>query len=309
MNKLAYVILFTWLASLSLSVQSQTFDSVPEAESTHVPESNKSSTLLAPLALPPGDGGVGGGTQSPSLFTPTELYQLSLDGFAVLDKGLFGDQHELYTGELWFKQTDLEIKTNLGIPISVTRSAGTNKDGKYNVFGNWNLDIPSLYGPIMGNFMTGANVCSTAWTTSRYIPGSSNAEMMDNGPHLGGVNASRVLLLHDGSISAPANTLYVSEDNWAVTCANNIYKAISPQGITYTFGQLVQFNMNSNRNKPSTVLTSDGHRGSVMLMVTNITDRFGKTINFTYQDGLISKISSSDGSEVNFAYNANYDIL
>lgn len=135
-------------------------------ENLEEPPQVNSAPPMQPMAVPPG----GGGGEAGSQFSSDELYQLSLDGFGVQNTGLFGEQHDLYTGEVWFEHADVEINTNLGVPISVKRSTGYNKEGRYRVFGNWNLNIPSLYSPVSGNYMYGASVCDAFWSSSRYIP-------------------------------------------------------------------------------------------------------------------------------------------
>lgn len=238
-------------------------------------------------------------------FPSNDLYKLTEDNFQKLDTGLLGDLFNTYTGELSFRQTDLAISTNLGIPMEVIRESINSRNGHYRIFGNWILAIPTLYASLAGNFTSGLDRCTNFWTTSRYRPGSLDAQLLENAPQLGGVGGSKQLLRHDGSLSAPPNTLFISMDNWAVTCSNNIYKAHAPDGTKYTFGQLVQLNGN---NAPRTTLASNAERGYSMLMVTKIEDRFGKSINFNYQNGLLSSISSDEGPQISFRYNSNYDV-
>ncbi|MDP2714944.1 RHS repeat-associated core domain-containing protein [Rheinheimera sp.] len=247
------------------------------------------------MALPPP--GDGGGSTNFDAFTSEELYALSADNFGMLDHSLMGDQHSLYSGELSFSQTDVSLPTNLELPINITRGKQKDVMGTYRIFGDWYLDIPRLYGPMLGNFQVGPDRCSTVWFTGRYIAGIQ-AHESSNGPLLGGVQASEVLMEHDGSLPAPANTLFINKDNWVVTCSNNIYKAISPDGLIYTFGELV---FKLGEGAPTNIISQAW--SDVMLMVTRIEDRFGKSIIFNYQNGFIQSIQSSDSAAVTFGYN------
>jgi RHS repeat-associated protein len=265
-----------------------------QQETTSTKGTNKMG-VVGTNALPGG----GGGDPSPSqeyMFSSSELYNLIKENFGVLSDDLFGEVHDAYTGEVQFEHTDLAVSTNLTMPISVKRSWAADASNSYRIFGDWSLDLPRIYGPMLGNYHEGPDQCSTNWEATRYIGNQGDAQDSPNGPFLGGTGGSSLLLKHNNSIPAPAGTLFVTKDSWIVSCANGIYSAKSPQGLVYTFGQKAFKGYQG-------ITTSPIGFSYANLLVTQIKDRFGKIIDFSYSNARIQTISSSDGAYVSFNYN------
>ncbi|WP_080760027.1 RHS repeat domain-containing protein [Alteromonas macleodii] len=256
------------------------------------------STLLASkkapnasiMALPPSGGGPGDDTPQKYAFSSKELFDTSLDSPAQTATSIMGDVYDPYTGEVSFKNTDILINTNSGMPIEIKRVRSRVID--YKILGDWALDLPRLYGPSAGNYFIGPDTCSWLWNASKYI-GGGEASDAPNGPFLGGVDSNSLLLRSIGNISEPDSSLFISESNWHVSCANDKYVATAPNGTKYEFGQLTYApKMGSVPRGMSTA----------HLLVTKITDRFDNSISYTYESGFIKKIQSSDGVIVTFEY-------
>ena len=182
---------FTWCLGLSAAAIQQDNTRGLSEGAAQVDMTKSATTMLLP---PPGGVGGGGGSNNsrPYQFSSDELYELVEDDFTTLNHQLMGEKVSLYTGELTFSQTDLSIPTNLISSINVTRSKQPQMLGTYRIFGDWALDIPRLYGPMYGNYQSGPEKCSSRWFTSRYITGGE-AHISDNGPLLGGVDASALV--------------------------------------------------------------------------------------------------------------------
>src|ERR1044072_3936610 len=66
---------------------------------------------------------------------------------AAIGTDLFGDQVNLYNGQLEFVQTDVSLPGNSKLPVSVGRRLITNVASPSTwPFGRWQLDIPHLRG-------------------------------------------------------------------------------------------------------------------------------------------------------------------
>lgn len=96
-----------------------------------------------------------------SAFTSEERYSVAADNYGVLSHDLLGEQHDAYTGEVGFAQTDLIIPTNSDLKLKIKRIKGGQSSSSYKIFGDWSLDLPRLYGPIRANFHSGVDRCTT----------------------------------------------------------------------------------------------------------------------------------------------------
>lgn len=172
--------------------------------------------------------------------------------------GLLGEQVDLSTGTLTFKQTDLTIPTN-GQPIEITRMlSGAQLDSvSTREFGLWSLNLPFVSSKIA------KSSASDAYTTGGWATGTacSNALNMGTISGLGSVNASltrdeywsgdTINLGALGSASIVTETSNstsqkVTKNNWKISCITAVdngnrgyegYQVTTPDGTVYKLGQ------------------------------------------------------------------------
>ncbi len=87
---------------------------------------------------------------------------------SMLDTQLFGDQQSLYTGGLSFSNTDVS-SPGIGLPLSITRTYTVADRGSTaylaaGAFGDWELELPRLYG-VFAEFSDTSTVKRTGWNT------------------------------------------------------------------------------------------------------------------------------------------------
>ncbi|MCF7515306.1 hypothetical protein L3V43_16090 [Pseudoalteromonas sp. L23] len=124
-----------------------------------------------------------------SAFTSEERYSVAADNYGVLSHDLLGEQHDAYTGEVGFAQTDLIIPTNSDLKLKIKRIKGGQSSSSYKIFGDWSLDLPRLYGPIRANFHSGVDRCTTiGWNATKTLRPGIEPEDNQNGPLLAGLS-------------------------------------------------------------------------------------------------------------------------
>ncbi|MBC3874911.1 RHS repeat domain-containing protein [Undibacterium flavidum] len=283
--------------------------------------------------------------------------------FATLGADLFGDKANLYNGSLEFTQTDLSLKGNHGLPVSVGRRlvAGSSHPG--GLFGRWDLEIPHLHGVF--SYKDGWNAkldksnqrCTnfgapssasgvggfSAWHASEfwhgnflYVPGLGDQEMLKR-------NTTASPGRPNNNVPTNGNYPIVTRDLWSFSCitlqsvsSKNIengegFLAISPDGTQYRFDWLVS-RLSSELSKGSSgpaaaavkkpALTSNMTlknapelsvvpstnslvRSEVWILPTQVTDRYGNWVKYTYDTTdkwKLTKILASDDRQIELTY-------
>lgn len=136
-----------------------------------------------------------------------------------------------------------------------------------------------------------------------------------------------------GSAVFPGDVDIVNNEYWLVDCLPNqvaapltgdAFKALSPDGMTYTFSYLIErpfpslvrplgtiaYAEPSEKYTEATTAPQTLERIEARMMVTRIEDRFGNWINYEYNatDPVVvtkglSRMLASDGRQLNFSYN------
>ena len=190
---------------------------------------------------------------------------------ATLGDDLFGEQVSLKDGVTSFSATDVTVKTNSGLPMSVGRTLSvTAKDldsyGDYvhdgELFGNWVLDVPYMSGtfdertgwvsqmpnPQQRCSATELGLMSPPTVKSAYTNWNKYYEATKywsgNRVHIPGRGGSPVLFLPATSSRPNDGRSYyaATKDNWRVACLSSLQKGIGegflvvlPDGTRYTF--------------------------------------------------------------------------
>ena len=236
----------------------------------------------------------------------------------------FGENYDLYKGELSFNQEDLRLSGN-GPDIVVGRTFSVN--GGQDIvgpsgFGDWEISIPRLTTKSADgqNWKSGSSY-DRCTSSGGLPPNASIFRSQDwwNGVQFtDGSGVTRDLLRRSSqNTSAPgaATSTFVTltKDQWQFSCllqtANGEpgqgFLGLAPDGTKYWFDWLVT-------SDGYTTLNSEGLNGQwytakiykAMLLVTRIEDRFGNFVTYAYDGKRIASITGSDGRSVTFSWNS-----
>ncbi|MGN7830404.1 hypothetical protein ACTJI2_02175 [Pseudoxanthomonas sp. 22568] len=193
------------------------------------------------------------------------------EAIGALGNDLFGEQVNLYTGSLSFTVTDVSLRGNNALPVEIRRSFKVeSRDSLYSqgAFGDWELDIPYLYGTfarktlssevgwqvrtLTPNARCSVNV-NTAMPPDAEASGSGSGNYFEaeefwagNSLHLPEGGDQEMLLVASENPSKPADgaTYYwTTSGHWFFSCLANTANGISgeaflargPDGTTYRF--------------------------------------------------------------------------
>ena len=293
-----------------------------------------------------GDCGGGGGGTPASVLAYFEQNVLIRSGeiVAALGPTLMGDSVNEFSGALQFTHSDVSLPGNNALPVAVGRhlAAGGRQAALANgLFGDWDLDIPHFrtvvaqsQGTWYGNGTGAPNLlrCSqfqvppsppvyqaadrqtvnlppAYWWDgySMHIPGAGEQTLLGRVPtgNLVGypVNPSQPT---DG-----AQYPILTKQHWQISCLPSLengagegFVAHAPNGTRYQFDHMVARSYPSFKTSRRGVLA----RNEVWVLPTQVTDRFGNWVRYSYGGGdgwRVASISSSDGRTISFGYSAN----
>lgn len=155
---------------------------------------------------------------------------------------LFGDKIDLNTGSVMFQQTDLSLKGNSSLPVSVSRTYRGSKNNRGNnaSFGDWVLDIPSIstttleYQPGLLSFIPSCTSASPNWVDTGFATVGAMQYWSGTTIEIPGVTSQKIRMAY-GSGGQQLQARFA--DNWKISCLTNRYgfEATSPEGTVYTF--------------------------------------------------------------------------
>ena len=248
---------------------------------------------------------------------------------APLGPDLFGDQVEFYKNTLSFSVTDISLPGNFSLPVSLTRRLSVTDrytyDGHDEPVGDWDLDIPRISGnyapvwadtrcsspkpapPAVGEFQV-----SDFWHgLDANMPGGGELIKADKGvakpPE--DVNTTYPLMTSAFTYVRCLTDTNAPGGDAVLNSTGEGFEAITSDGTKYTFAWMA---MNEEPDLLHGAKWSEGgsytlHRTLNSLYVTQVRDRFGNTVNYTY-DNLASQpvrlrtIQASDGRLITLNY-------
>lgn len=236
-----------------------------------------------------------------------------------------GDKIDLYTGGVTVGQIDVSLPGNSTLPVAWGRRYNLS-----NHFGGWDIEVPR----VSGTFAAGPSylVNPTGWvtwdpTTKKYgtrrctyfgAPGDVqdvNGGFWESGEFWSGHRiyvpgeVDEVLLQRDAANNRkPATGSYpiVTKSDWQVGCTTLAlgtgegFVALSPTGTKYVFDHMVSRAYGGISNG-----TGQLGRQEIWILVSQVTDRFGNWVKYTYdstEPWKVTNILSSDGRELRFTY-------
>lgn len=198
--------------------------------------------------------------QSTTLYTEYVKTITTAQNLEPYGSDMFGDQINLYTGSTEFAVTDVSLKGNSTLPVSIGRRyqvqdklgfyTGGGRPTTNQQFGNWSLDVP---------YLTGTFAKSTGWV-SRIAPnGSQRCTIPSTNPglaappvtsdiqtgstwfaageywhgnslHMPGGGDQEMLLVHAGNPQKPTAGgpyYWVTKDQWFFSCLSTTANGVS----------------------------------------------------------------------------------
>ena len=259
------------------------------------------------------------------------------DAISVLGTDMFGDSINLFTGSFSFEQTDLSLPGNSALPVALIR---THSPGRaWQVRGSaadWDLNTPRIEAtfptetgwiPSNGNASQRCSSNSALSQPMVTVPGGWS----ENGPMPGvdflpweygtGINivvpghsSQEVLRRASGNTLAPTDGNsypFVSAKNWQIGCLSSIqngagqgFMAVSPDGTRYRFDWMA-LRAAANIYKSGTGVA----RADIYLMATQVTDRFGNWVRYTYDPAKplnLTQIEANDGRLITLSYSGGF---
>ncbi|KAB0574144.1 hypothetical protein F7Q92_19855, partial [Ideonella dechloratans] len=271
---------------------------------------------------------VGAQAQDETAYTQQGQLIRANQAVTALGPDLMGDKVSLFNGSTEFVQTDISLPGNFSIPVELSRryTVSNQRVASY-AFGDWDLNIPHIHG-----IFSGATVTNKGWVVLGAGNVVTNSRCTYFGPpapavkrntdieweidnvwggnflYVPGVGDEKMLKRDAAYTATPAdgNTYgVVTKSNWQFRCTTMAsdgegFIGLAPDGTTYNFDKLV------SRDAPwlSSVVGSMT-RYEVWLLPTQITDRFGNWVKFTYDTTNpwnLTKIYSSDGRAITLNY-------
>ena len=211
---------------------------------------------------------------------------------------LFGDSVNLYNGALEFTQTDVNLRGNNKLPVSIGRRL--RADSKVlggRAFGRWEMDVPHMHGifpKLEGWRASGANpmLRCAQYSVPPPVPGTPTSSWWapeeywhGNYLYVPGVGDQRVLsrVGHtDASPDLPLQTYpAITSKFWAISCVPTLdsdttagktqgdgFVATSPDGTRYTFNWMVDFTATQLMKPNDTLLMARAPGGDASLITT-----------------------------------------
>ncbi|MEL4892128.1 RHS repeat protein [Xanthomonas protegens] len=247
----------------------------------------------------------------------------------------FGENVDLYTGQISFRQTDID-QPGIGLPIQLIRELSANDLVDDRAFGDWWLEVPSIRTITVpendffsnkrcSNFSRAPDVSfvvrehhSSVYLTADQwwggyqleIPGSGRQDLLKRDPN--NTNVPQMIGADGSKLEFPI----VTKKNWVVACLPNIandsggnsfsdktgegFLVVSPEGTKYWMNWLIYREYADATRGPR---TSDAGRQMAIMMATRVEDRYGNSLSYEYDpSGNLTKIQSSDGRTLTLAY-------
>lgn len=244
--------------------------------------------------------------------------------FSALPDAAFGEQYDLYKGELSFHQEDLRLPgTGPDIVVGRTFAVGNWQDVvATRGFQDWEITIPRLEAkspatPVWQVSSTGNYDRCTHFMAQPPQYTIINSHRWWNGVQLVDQSgASRDAMARaSGNSQAPGGAVSgytgVTKDNWQFSCLSQTANGqpgeamlgLAPDGTKYWFNWLVlsvKANAYAQEGLDGRTYRMDLYKAS--MLVTRIEDRFGNYLTYTYDGSKLTSISGSDGRLVTFTW-------
>ncbi len=249
----------------------------------------------------------------------------------TLGTDLFGDSTNYYDGSTSFSVTDIDLPGNNSLPVRLARTLAAEDAEGLEVGGmmaNWNLDIPYISGVFSYTYgwtTQGSNPyarCTNTGVAYRAVAipdtqGRNWDYWRGNFLYIPGHGKHSLLQGYAGPAMTDGQTTQIGTLDFSqVRCLSSLANPSSQPGysgeaflVTDSSGTKYTFNWMTSR--PFSTLTSGPLSGQqqldrmeVRLYPTQIQDRFGNTVTYTWSGSQLTGIASSDGRSITLNYNS-----
>jgi RHS repeat-associated protein len=260
----------------------------------------------------------------------------------TIGEDVFGESLSLATGALGFEVTDIDLAgSGPPVRLVRHRDTARDFHSQLNRLGDWDLQVPRITttgGRPGAQWSVGElphlwsvrgpspmSRCSSFGAPPDFHDQQNNTvrpESWWQGAELRvpGRGAQALLKRSPTWTLAPDENVaahpIVTVDGWAISClpstkngvAGEAFLARSPDGMTWRFDWFVATRSPIAKGTLMTSFDSETAPGEsvhvfeVNLYATRVTDRFGNTVDYTYEDDKLVRIVASDGREIQLSY-------
>lgn len=245
-----------------------------------------------------------------------------------LDESLFGDSVSLYNGSTTFTNTDIDLPGNNALPVRLARRHDVELQPQGQLFqydtrlrsiGNWEVDVPFMAATFDASVGWAAQRCSVGGTPSPVTWPFLRYEVWQGvSIHIPGEGARSLLGTETPtpkpSVGGPYR--YTSSQRDMFDCLSTV-SGMAGEGFRMTTTSGVKYYFDVARIRTAATLEkwvkgSDGlpqqhflHRNRVYLLASKIEDRFGNTVQISYNaSGHPTQIWSNDGRSITLTYSS-----
>src|SRR5690606_39324 len=233
-----------------------------------------------------------------------------------------GDSYDPSTGVVTFAVTDVSIPGNTSLPVELSRWVPSDdlKTGRFGEGSAWHWDIPHIKANYMsqnpyqnvgqgmitiapGGWRSGKH-CSEKYSPSVHVALQEYSHVVEpwfywegKQLHIPQKTTEKFLeaIQDDDTVRQVTKSNYYVDDCFSISSAAEGLIVKGPDGTTYTFGHVKSYYTGAappNSRSPLTTFTR-------LIMVTQIEDRFGNTVDYNYNaQGDLSSIVGSDGRRI-----------
>lgn len=265
---------------------------------------------------------------------------------SALTDRVFGDSVSLYTGATQFAVTDVSLPGNNALPVQIRRqlvvrdrtlelaSPANNipyTPANLGGFADWDIDVPWIEGTFMAEdgwtvaTTTPNDRCSDVAVPDTYDSALGGSIWLSdvwhgNELHIPGAGDQELLVNNQSKSPAYAtHTAYpwVTSGGYKLGCAAALangypgqgFVAVSPSGVTYTFNWMIVRAAPQLKEPWQGAGTNPWRyvpRSHIYLVATEVQDRFGNWVKYTWSGDELTGIASSDGRSITLNWSGGF---
>jgi len=247
-------------------------------------------------------------------------------GLTAYDEGLLGDNIDVDTGRLSFRQADIDIPGNSDLSVSLGRRLSTPRydEEQKAGFADWMIDMPYIrarletaeavfYPPYYNENIWPSTRCSSRpmnWSNIQYGPVQKLTPYWDGlNIYTPGDGERKIFEVRSDDTRYGADRPpKATPDYWKIKClatATDIYGegylAIAPNGTKYYFDVFRKF---KGRNHTLLLNGSTFNSSNYLMFPSKIEDVNGNWVKYNYNSHGPTRIYSSDGREITVQYDS-----
>lgn len=247
----------------------------------------------------------------------------SAEQIGALSQGLFGDQINVYDQSTVFRHVDIDVPGNNPLPVTLARklvirpvpAIGVPPE-RYAGAGDWDIDVPFISGVFdaMYGWNTGIAGAQPRCSTNFY-PKTLSPRRIENiwsgyTVNIPGESARTLIGYPAEPFVKPDGAVrrWTTASMDTVSCTPMV-SGYPGEGFVLETTAGIKYFFNKATTRTAGVMRSGAKsvpRVEVFLLASRIEDRFGNSVNYTYNsNGHATIIEASDGRRIDLAYSGN----